>query len=226
MAHDDKDLIDKGLNALNEDQAQADAEELAALEQLADRVEEPGIQDHILERYMAFGRDLLADQLPSHIDPRVAKQLEPILGDVSNVRVHTGTTASAAAQAMDARAFAIGDSDIFIDKGQFDPGSRTGAALIAHEVAHAKDASTGFALSSSQPSGGSDREAFAEAVEARVYALEDDLTGSAEQIEAPVITPNAKTTQDKVQIDKEALSRRIWEILEAQQRHARDRYGH
>ena len=224
MSTDDKELIDKGMRALD-GEARAEAEEIEALEQLADRVEEPGLQDKIMERYMAFGRDLLSDELPSQIDPRITSRLEPILGDVSGVRVHTGATATLAARAMEARAFAIGDSDIFIDKQQFDPGSRAGAALIAHEVAHTRDASTGFALSSTHGSDTSDREAFAEAVESRVYAMEDDLTGSADEISASIIEPDAHANPTVPEVDKEALTQRVWEILEAQQRAARDRHG-
>jgi len=190
VSTDDKELIDKGLRTLSEDEARAEAEEHAALAELAQRVEEPGLQDKILDRYMTFGRDLLADQLPSHLDPRIAKRLEPILGDVSSVRVHTGATATAAARAMDARAFALGDRDIFIDAQQFDPGTKAGSALLAHELAHARDASTGFALSSKQGSHTSDREAFAEAVESRVYAMEDDSLDGAAKNETSVISPN------------------------------------
>ncbi|MDP6944634.1 MAG: DUF4157 domain-containing protein [Myxococcota bacterium] len=226
MSTDDKDLIDQGLSSLGDADARSEAEENAALEELADRVEEPGLQDKIMSRYMAFGRDLLADQLPSQIDPRIAKQLEPILGDVGNVRIHTGSTATAAARAMDARAFALGDQDVFIDKQQFDPTSRAGAALIAHEVAHTRDANTGFALSSTRGSGTSDREAFAEAVESRVYAMEDELAEASTQLAQSVVEADETAKPPVPKIDKDALTQRIWEILEEQQRATRDRHGH
>lgn len=225
MSTDDKELIDRGLRTLSDEEARAESEEHAALEALAQRVEEPGLQDKILDRYMSFGRDLLADQLPSHLDPRIVKQVAPMLGDVSNVRVHTGATATAAARAMDARAFALGDQDIFIDTQQFDPGSRAGSALIAHELAHARDASTGFALSSKHGSQTSDREAFAEAVESRVFAMEDDSLEGAAKNDTSVVTPNDPANPVEPTFDKEALSRRVWEILEDQQRSARDRHG-
>jgi hypothetical protein len=225
VSTDDKELIDEGLRALSGEEARAEAAEHAALEELAQRVEEPGIQDKILDRYMSFGRDLLADQLPSHLDPRIIKQLKPILGDVSGVKVHTGATATAAARAMDARAFALGNSDIFIDTQQFDPSSREGSALIAHEIAHARDASTGFALSSKHGGQTSDREAFAEAVESRVFAMEDDSLEGAANNDTSVIVPNDPTNTVEPTLDKEALSRRVWEILEEQQRSARDRHG-
>ena len=224
MSTDDKELIEQGFEALDDD-AKEDARELAALTDMAQRIEEPGLQDKILDRYMGFGRELLSDQMPSQLDPRIAKQLEPILGDVSAVRVHTGATATAAARAMDARAFALGDGDIFVDNQQFNPRTREGAALIAHELAHTKDANTGFALSSNQASGTSDREAFAEAVEARVYAMEDEVAPSAKSQEASVISPNDHANPVTPKIDKDALTRRVWEILEDQQRTSRDRHG-
>ena len=56
--------------------------------------------------------------------------------------------------------------------------------------------------------------------------LEDDLIGTAQQVDESVIAPSEKASPKTPKIDKDALTRRIWEILEAQQRAARDRYGH
>lgn len=56
-------------------------------------------------------------------------------GDVSRVRVHDDARSHAAARAVGARAFAIG-SDIYFAAGQYDPTSKAGQHLIAHEVAH------------------------------------------------------------------------------------------
>src|SRR5262245_40601345 len=55
--------------------------------------------------------------------------------DLSAVRVHTGAASAAAAGAVSARAFTAGH-DIYFAQDQFDPGSRGGLALLAHEVAH------------------------------------------------------------------------------------------
>ena len=74
---DDKEVIDEGLGSLAKGDEAADAAEMAAMQELAARVEEPGLQDQILERYMAFGRDLLADEMPSHLDPRLIQKLSP-----------------------------------------------------------------------------------------------------------------------------------------------------
>ncbi len=55
--------------------------------------------------------------------------------DLSHVRVHTGATASAAARAVGARAFAVGDHIVF-GAGRFDPQSEAGQRLLAHELTH------------------------------------------------------------------------------------------
>jgi hypothetical protein len=55
--------------------------------------------------------------------------------DLRGVRVHSGGEASQAAADIDARAFAHG-IDLFFAKGEFDPESREGQRLFAHELAH------------------------------------------------------------------------------------------
>jgi hypothetical protein len=55
--------------------------------------------------------------------------------EVKDVRVHTGAESAAAARAVGARAYTIGQ-DIHFGAGQYDPSSREGQHLIAHEVAH------------------------------------------------------------------------------------------
>lgn len=211
MASDDKkqpaDLDETLENLAGTADEARDEQELAALEQLAQRVEEPGLQDRILERYASFGRELLSDTLPSHLDPRIAAKLQPVLGDVSSVRVHTGKAATEAARAMNARAFALGDSDIFIDEGEYAPQSAMGGALLAHEVAHTRDAATGFALSSRGASTGtSEREAFAHAVEESYIVSEE--TGAEE-----VVAPSA-TAVGEPKLDRLAIEERVMQILE------------
>ncbi|MBR7837151.1 DUF4157 domain-containing protein [Actinospica durhamensis] len=71
-------------------------------------------------------------QLPA----RLREQLERALdADLSAVRVYTGPAADAAARAFGADAVASG-SALFFRRGAFDPGSRDGVHLVAHEVAH------------------------------------------------------------------------------------------
>jgi len=51
------------------------------------------------------------------------------------VRVHRGRDAAMAAQALNARAFTVG-RDVFFGAGQYQPQSRSGRELIAHELTH------------------------------------------------------------------------------------------
>jgi hypothetical protein len=54
--------------------------------------------------------------------------------DLADVRVHTGTAASASAGALNARAYTVGD-DIVLGDG-YDADSPRGRRLLAHELAH------------------------------------------------------------------------------------------
>jgi hypothetical protein len=55
--------------------------------------------------------------------------------DFSDVRVHTDGEATAAAAAIDARAYTVGN-DIVFGAGQYQPDARDGQRLIAHELTH------------------------------------------------------------------------------------------
>jgi hypothetical protein len=227
---EEKRLIEAGLAALSEKEAE-DAREAAErqriFEELVRRIEQPGLQDRILERYQAMGRTLLADTLPGRVDPTIARALRPILGDVSDVRVHTGKVASDAAAAMEARAFAIGDKDIFIDRQQFDPNTQEGASLLAHEIAHTRDAATGFALSKRHGSDSSSREAFAHEVEFKfARELEEKKDGSivAEMEDASAgLAPDGSRKEPEV--DKNVLAEKVLQILEKQTQRHGERHG-
>ena len=61
---------------------------------------------------------------------------EPRFGDdFSQVRVHTGARAAASAQAVHARAYAIGN-DVVFGQGQYSPETPAGRYLLAHELTH------------------------------------------------------------------------------------------
>ena len=98
------------------------------------------------------------------LDEGLRPQLEASLGaSLGHVRVHTGGDADAAAHALGARAFAIGP-DLFFRNGAYDPATREGQHLIAHEVVHAVQAPDATAASAeglavSQPGDPHEREA-------------------------------------------------------------------
>jgi Domain of unknown function (DUF4157) len=70
------------------------------------------------------------------LDHETRASLEPHLGrDLAAVRVHTGPLAEQSARALEAQAFTIGQ-DVFFDSGRYEPRTRRGHWLLAHEIAH------------------------------------------------------------------------------------------
>lgn len=70
------------------------------------------------------------------LDPSVRSVMEPRFGhDFSRVRIHADADAAASADLLGVRAFALGPHLVF-GQGRFDPGSRAGRDLLAHELAH------------------------------------------------------------------------------------------
>ncbi|MGQ5640498.1 MULTISPECIES: eCIS core domain-containing protein [unclassified Streptomyces] len=73
----------------------------------------------------------------------VRREMEGHLGaDLSEVRVHTGHLAEVAVGALRARACTVGQ-DVFFGPGEYQPMSRAGRELLAHELAHAVQQSHG-----------------------------------------------------------------------------------
>lgn len=70
------------------------------------------------------------------LDRRTNEDMSGKIGfDFSNVRVHTGAPSIYLNQRLNARAFTYG-SDIYFNKGEYDPNSSGGQKLLAHELAH------------------------------------------------------------------------------------------
>lgn len=94
----------------------------------------------------------------------VSRSIEGAVGGpLSDVRVHTDDHAAALARAVSARAFTVG-SDIYFGAGEYNPGTRDGAQLIAHEAAHVvqqRGAPRNGPLTVSQPGEPLEREAEA-----------------------------------------------------------------
>jgi hypothetical protein len=76
------------------------------------------------------------------------RDLEAGLGvPLGGVRVHTGPGAADMAAQVSAHAFTVGQ-DIYFGRGEYDPVSRSGYGLLAHEVTHTVQQSAGPAMSS------------------------------------------------------------------------------
>lgn len=70
------------------------------------------------------------------LDADIRARLEPLVGqDLEQVRVHDGGQAAQAAQAVQARAFTVGREIVF-GAGRYEPGTREGLSLLAHEATH------------------------------------------------------------------------------------------
>jgi len=63
-------------------------------------------------------------------------------GSFEDVRVHTGARAAKAAEAINARAFTVGNHIAF-NNGEYDPGSTEGQRLLAHELTHVRQQTDG-----------------------------------------------------------------------------------
>ncbi|WP_217468642.1 DUF4157 domain-containing protein [Paraburkholderia fynbosensis] len=84
---------------------------------------------------LASVQDVLASS-GQPLDATARAYLEPRFGhDFSRVRVHTNDRAAKSAQSIGASAYTTG-SDIVFAAGQYDPGSRAGRHLLAHELTH------------------------------------------------------------------------------------------
>jgi Domain of unknown function (DUF4157) len=99
----------------------------------------------------------------SSLDSGVASRLEPSLGDLSDVRVHTDQTSQELNHAVSARAFATG-TDVYFAQNEYKPNTSDGDKLIAHELAHVvqqRGAPTSGPLTVSNPGDAMENEADA-----------------------------------------------------------------
>ena len=72
--------------------------------------------------------------------------------DFAAVRLHHGNAAGQACRELRARAFTVG-TDIYFADGAFQPGTRDGLRLLAHEVAHVVQQAAGLAARPREPAG-------------------------------------------------------------------------
>ena len=90
-------------------------------------------------------RDVIASPGRS-LSPSIQRAMEDRMGDsLGDVRVHTGPQAAAACEAINARAFTVGNHVAF-NSGEYGPGSPEGQHVLAHELAHVRQ-QTGGAVS-------------------------------------------------------------------------------
>ena len=145
--------------------AKAASRAIARVEREKDNPE--ALSHEITQKYLSMGLDLLSDESASGLDGRVRTKVTDILGsDPGDVRIHTGEKASHAAEALGARAFAVGESDIYFARGAYNPETPEGLGVLVHELTHTTDNLVGAAFSTDK--GGADYSA----AEARAEASE------------------------------------------------------
>lgn len=70
------------------------------------------------------------------LDEDTSERMGSAMGsDFSGVKVHTDSNSDQLSRSIQARAFTTG-SDVFFRKGEYDPGSKPGQELLAHELTH------------------------------------------------------------------------------------------
>jgi hypothetical protein len=80
----------------------------------------------------------------------IRQPMEQAFGaDFSNVKVHTDTQSDQLNQSIQARAFTTGQ-DVFFRQGEYNPGSRGGQELLAHELTHVVQQSGGLVQRAAQ----------------------------------------------------------------------------
>lgn len=96
------------------------------------------------------------------LDSGARERLAPHVGDpLTDVRVHTDTTADALARSVSARAFTTG-ADVYFAAGEYQPGTKDGDSLLAHELTHVtqqRGATTSGPLIVSEPGDAMETEA-------------------------------------------------------------------
>jgi len=82
------------------------------------------------------GADRATNEAGRPLPPELRRDMERRLGQrFGGVRVHTGELAAWSARALGADAYALGEHLVF-GGGRFEPSTRAGRRLIAHELAH------------------------------------------------------------------------------------------
>ena len=77
------------------------------------------------------------------MDESVQREMESKMGgEFSDVQLHTGPKAAAAADSINARAFTVGNHIAF-NRGEYNPDSQEGKKVLAHELTHVRQQTAG-----------------------------------------------------------------------------------
>lgn len=91
------------------------------------------VPDADASRQVELAQSSRGEALPE----KLRRRIELALGaDLKDVRIHLGSESAAAARSVGARAYTVG-RQVHFASGEYDPDSKAGQRLIAHELAHA-----------------------------------------------------------------------------------------
>jgi hypothetical protein len=112
------------------------AEQQGAVQRYATQVSGPShLPPSVTQAIQGGGGERLPDASRAH--------MESALGtDLSGVRIHTDPDTAHAANDINARAFTVGQ-DVYFGAGQYDPGTKRGNHLLAHELTHTLQQASG-----------------------------------------------------------------------------------
>jgi hypothetical protein len=71
---------------------------------------------------------------------QLRSEMEPNMGPLGNVRLHTDSTAATLSSQLGAHAFTTGN-DVFFNSGAYNPSTSTGYSTLAHELKHTRQQS-------------------------------------------------------------------------------------
>jgi hypothetical protein len=178
------------------------------------------LSQDITQKYLGLGRQLLSDAGAGRLDQDVRNRVSRILGrDPGDVRIHTGEKAAAAADALGARAFAVGESDVFFGRGQFNPSASEGFGVLVHELAHTTDNQVGAAFARS---GGS--HAYSEA-ESHAEAAEQFAVQEAESRSKTTGMDGGDPEPEEEDLDLDELQKAVLRVLKRHDAQTADRTG-
>ena len=131
----------------------------------------------------------------SPLDEATRSRMEPTFGaDFSNVRIHTDRKATQLSQDLGAQAFTHG-SDIYFNTDKYDPESRGGQHLLAHELTHTIQQGESKIRKQSLES------------EGKVSELENKYSNIAQSGEQESASKNIENSEDKNADSKRAEAR-------------------
>jgi Domain of unknown function (DUF4157) len=133
------------------------------------------------------------------LDTATKAAMESAYGeDFSDVRTHTSSTAQEAAAELGARAFTRG-RDIYFGAGEYDPTSRSGREVLAHELAHVVQQRKGEQSAAKTSHASHEQEAHEAGRRAAagrpVQALQPAVASSVQRLQQDESTPSRQPDQ-------------------------------